>query len=377
MIPREEPAGPRPVLQPRPRQATLLLLVIFLLLLTAGLAVQSWNLHIGLLATEIGLIALPTLAACRLGGFRPSTTLAMGSPRPPGWGFSLRFAAGLGPLASLTAMALSLPFVLLLIVLGGSYRGVDLPLSGTANVAWTLAIATIVAPACEELLFRGFLLRAFLPFGWHAAVWLSAVAFGLFHMDPVRFVPTALLGLVFGYLAAGSGSIFPSVVAHMVNNGLVLMVAVVFGGASGTDSAAPAGASYEVMRAQILERLSASGVGTGGWDPDWIVRATLLAVSIGFLAAGLLLATCLALLLRFYVGQFGKAGPLTRSPAGGGPAAHGPAAHGPLDRGAPAVAPAAVPSMAVSRLARDPAAWALVVIVCIVWIRLLSLYFGS
>jgi len=58
---------------------------------------------------------------------------------------------------------------------------------------------------------------------------ISALLFVLFHLDPFRFVPAFLLGLLLGYLTVRSGSIVNSMLSHMINNGLALFI-VTFAG---------------------------------------------------------------------------------------------------------------------------------------------------
>ena len=66
--------------------------------------------------------------------------------------------------------------------------------------------------------------------GWrfqniHIAVWLAAIAFSLVHFELQAFVPRALLGATFGYLAYWSGSLFVPIVLHFMYNS-VQVVAV-------------------------------------------------------------------------------------------------------------------------------------------------------
>lgn len=81
-----------------------------------------------------------------------------------------------------------------------------------------------VLPAvCEELFFRGFLLSgfssAFRGRGSEVrAVVLTAALFAVFHIAPEKWLPTFLMGLVLGFLASRTGSIWPGMLAHALNN---------------------------------------------------------------------------------------------------------------------------------------------------------------
>jgi len=81
-----------------------------------------------------------------------------------------------------------------------------------------------VLPAvCEELFFRGFVLSGFASSlrGRGAAVRavvLTSALFAVFHIFPEKWLPTFLMGLVLGLLAARTGSIWPGILAHVINN---------------------------------------------------------------------------------------------------------------------------------------------------------------
>jgi hypothetical protein len=92
-----------------------------------------------------------------------------------------------------------------------------------------LALAIVLlAPLTEELLFRGTLLRSLLrKVSPEAAVFVSAVAFGLVHAlgDPsvgtmIALPAIILLGVVSGYHAVRSGNLSRSILLHMGFNAL-------------------------------------------------------------------------------------------------------------------------------------------------------------
>ena len=78
----------------------------------------------------------------------------------------------------------------------------------------------LVAPVCEEFFFRGFFLQGLKSRGgppFKALVW-SAVFFSALHLDPVGFLARVELGLLFGWLWLRTGSLWPSLLAHVANN---------------------------------------------------------------------------------------------------------------------------------------------------------------
>lgn len=89
-----------------------------------------------------------------------------------------------------------------------------------------LALLAGLAPLVEELIFRGLL------YGWLAGRWGSGIAFigsslafAAAHVELAHVVLVLPLGLMFGWLRWRSGSLWPSLVAHMANNGLAVAAA--------------------------------------------------------------------------------------------------------------------------------------------------------
>jgi membrane protease YdiL (CAAX protease family) len=90
----------------------------------------------------------------------------------------------------------------------------------------TVLAGIVLMPAiCEELLFRGVVLRGlatrFIPV---AAIALSAALFSAYHLSVAQAVPTFTLGLALGLLVQRGGSIVPSVLAHLLNNAIAVLV---------------------------------------------------------------------------------------------------------------------------------------------------------
>ena len=79
-----------------------------------------------------------------------------------------------------------------------------------------------VTPAImEELFFRGLIMGVFRKFtNIHVAIWVTGILFSLLHLQILGFFPRMALGIVFGYLCYWSGSLFPCIIAHFVNNAM-------------------------------------------------------------------------------------------------------------------------------------------------------------
>ena len=73
----------------------------------------------------------------------------------------------------------------------------------------------------EEFLMRGGVLGSYMSTGRvRAGVLLSALVFGLMHMNATQFFYATIIGIVLGLLYALTGSIWPGVLFHLLNNGV-------------------------------------------------------------------------------------------------------------------------------------------------------------
>ena len=93
--------------------------------------------------------------------------------------------------------------------------------------AYTFFVVAIMAGVSEEMFFRGawqnFIFSPKMRSG--AAIWLTAFIFSFIHLQFFGFVPRLLLGAWLGYLLVWSRSLWLPVLAHVLNNGVVVAVA--------------------------------------------------------------------------------------------------------------------------------------------------------
>ncbi|MDE7397587.1 MAG: CPBP family intramembrane metalloprotease [Muribaculum sp.] len=77
----------------------------------------------------------------------------------------------------------------------------------------------------EEVFFRGGLQSILVRmFGnTHVAIWVTAAVFSAVHFEFFGFVPRLLLGAFLGYLVVWSGSLWLSILAHALNNSIVVV----------------------------------------------------------------------------------------------------------------------------------------------------------
>lgn len=111
-------------------------------------------------------------------------------------------------------------------------------------------VVIVVAPVCEELFFRGILftvLRQRMPL-WPAAV-IDGVLFGFVHGSLVIVPILAALGVVFCYVYERTGSIFPTIALHALNNTIAYGDQTDWGVALVVGAALIAACTYGIVRA--------------------------------------------------------------------------------------------------------------------------------
>ena len=91
---------------------------------------------------------------------------------------------------------------------------------------WGYFAVGLLAPVCEELVFRGAILRALLqwtPRHW-LAITISALLFALIHANPAQMPHAFLIGILLGWLYYRTDSVVPGVVYHWVNNSIAYII---------------------------------------------------------------------------------------------------------------------------------------------------------
>ena len=83
-------------------------------------------------------------------------------------------------------------------------------------------LTTVIAPICEETLFRGYIFGALSKWkGWLPGAVLTGILFGAVHIGsaPVEdLVPLGVLGFALCFLYRRTGSLYPCIAVHSLNN---------------------------------------------------------------------------------------------------------------------------------------------------------------
>ena len=97
-----------------------------------------------------------------------------------------------------------------------------LDMKNPSDLVVMLFVVALLPAICEELFFRGVLQRLFIQIferPWTGII-VTAIIFSAFHGQFLGFLPRVLLGIILGAIYWYSGSIWPSILAHFVNNAI-------------------------------------------------------------------------------------------------------------------------------------------------------------
>ncbi len=205
---------------PTESQGVLVFFVVlaFMFFLSGGtLPTDLWGVAKIFLISQVVAVLLPTLLAARFMKVDLKRTFRI---------------APLAPAAVPAIMCGALSTLVL--VVGAQMRLMPAPeaegftqvvgMLAKAPVAVMLLLLAVLPPVCEELLCRGFLLSSLKTrFGAVRAVALTALLFGLLHLDASRIPATAAAGVVLGTVAILTRSIFGSILFHSVYNAVLAL----------------------------------------------------------------------------------------------------------------------------------------------------------
>lgn len=86
----------------------------------------------------------------------------------------------------------------------------------------------IFAPVVEEMVFRGAVLRTLVDMfnrQWHwVAIVLSALLFGVIHMNLAQGLHAFVIGLLLGWMYYRTSSIIPGILLHWINNSVAYLM---------------------------------------------------------------------------------------------------------------------------------------------------------
>lgn len=188
--------------------------------ITAALS-AGWRGPAFLGAEVVGTVTGEAAAGLVLVGGAAGARKRLACTVPPSW--SVAVALGAAPVLLTVSWAYERLLQRFVAVTPQAALHTLLTLPPEAQTVGVIAIVA-VAPLAEELLFRGAWFGRLQPMvGTRAAVLVTGLGFGLSHAGSPWTVPLlTALGVGLGALRAASGSVWPGVLVHAVNNGIAV-----------------------------------------------------------------------------------------------------------------------------------------------------------
>jgi sodium transport system permease protein len=177
----------------------------------------------GLVAAEWLLLFLPAVLFVQVGRYDARRTLSLAPPTRRGALAGVLLVGGALPLiwliGWLQSFVLPIPWDLL--------EGLEQLVTADSleRFVWLIVILALTPALCEELVFRGVLLGATRTLEPWRMIVLNGVVFGAFHLSfetAMRFLPTALLGMLIAWAVWRTGSIWVGVLMHFLNNASIV-----------------------------------------------------------------------------------------------------------------------------------------------------------
>lgn len=93
------------------------------------------------------------------------------------------------------------------------------------GLAFNLVVLAVTPAFCEEVLFRGYVQRQLeRGTGVVAGILISGIVFGLYHLRLTQAIPLCVLGIYLAWLVWRTGSLWPAIVVHFMNNAMAVAV---------------------------------------------------------------------------------------------------------------------------------------------------------
>jgi uncharacterized protein len=198
-----------------------LVLVIFVLVtllqFPTNIIMEKSSAAIGIFVDEVFFILILPLLILRLAGYKPSKFLRFGRSSNITLMVCVCLIFGAGVLLSYiqTVMTSLVPIPEKLLRMQSQVMWV----SSWGDFYLKLVLIAIVAPICEEILFRGLIQDALSDrVGKTKAIFITAIFFSLMHSMSFQPILFFLLGLVFAWIYAVTGSLRTAIVCHAINN---------------------------------------------------------------------------------------------------------------------------------------------------------------
>ncbi|KAA6331689.1 hypothetical protein EZS27_019736 [termite gut metagenome] len=94
-----------------------------------------------------------------------------------------------------------------------------------------IVLITIIGPVFEEILFRGTITKILLNhYSPTKALLISALLFGVIHINPVQILGAGLIGLLLAWIYYKTASLLPCLIIHIINNSTSVFLGKIYPG---------------------------------------------------------------------------------------------------------------------------------------------------
>jgi uncharacterized protein len=198
----------------------ILYLLSLILLITAGSFVQHRSFNSGILITEFVLIALPGFLYVML--------------RKSNLRQELRFnkIKLMDILLIVFIFMCGYPVAVFFNLLGSIFVSIfgklitsPIPIANSFNEYFVLLLIVAgSAGICEEILFRGLIMRGYESLGKWQSIIFTAVLFSMLHINIQNILGPLFLGILLGYVVYTTNSIFAGMIGHFINNAISVTI---------------------------------------------------------------------------------------------------------------------------------------------------------
>lgn len=166
---------------------------------------------------------VPTFIGCKLMGINIKDFFRRDTFTKTECKEAVIFGCGVNGLILVTTTLITFAGIFYKIFSGGQANklseGVDLSDNSSTGAAIIQIIyISLLAPICEELFCRGFLLHTFKKYGTVFAMLMSGLIFGLMHQNLFQLTYTVIVGISLAMMTVSTKSIIPSIIVHIFTN---------------------------------------------------------------------------------------------------------------------------------------------------------------
>lgn len=203
-------------------KTNLLYLMLAIIFVFIGGLTQDANIFFGLLVTEILIIALPSIMFVKLQGLNLKKVFRLNKIGVKNIVLTLLITIFTYPIA-VFFQTIFVSVIDLLRPLNPDIVQLPVEISQIPFLGAVFFVA-ILPGICEEIMFRGAILRAYEKIGIKRAIIMTSALFGMFHFNVINFVGPTILGIVFGIMVYRTNSIYSSMIGHTLNNSIALVL---------------------------------------------------------------------------------------------------------------------------------------------------------